>query len=267
VFLHSITGKSLLEQRRALIGWSLGIAAMVLLTVSVYPSIRDSPGYRETIEELPESVRAFIGGAGLDPTSPAGYLSQRLFAAVAPALLIIYAVAAGARSVAGEEEAGTLDLLLSQPVTRARAVLEKAAALLAGTVLLGAVRWVVLLATAAGVGMHLGAGTLAAEVLMTVLLALVFGALALGVGAATGRRGIAIGVGGGVAVAAYLVDSLATLVSALEPLRAVSPFHLAYGDTPLLNGMPWLSALLLVAVSAAVVQAGLLAFDRRDVAV
>ena len=42
-----------------------------------------------------------------------------------PLLLLVAAIGAGARAIAGEEERGTLDLLLSTPVSRRRLALEK----------------------------------------------------------------------------------------------------------------------------------------------
>jgi ABC-type transport system involved in multi-copper enzyme maturation permease subunit len=58
---------------------------------------------------------------------------------------------------------------------------------------LGVVLFLALLGGSAGVDMHLSADRLAALSLMTVLLALRFGALALAVSCAVGRR-VAIGV-------------------------------------------------------------------------
>ena len=56
-------------------------------------------------------------------------------------------------------------------------------------------------------------------------------------GAATGRRALAIGVTAAAAVAAYLVNGLAPLVDALEVPQKLSPFyHYATGD-PLRQGV------------------------------
>ena len=45
-----------------------------------------------------------------------------------PLLLMIAAIGAGAGAIAGEEERGTLELLLANPLSRRRLVLEKTAA-------------------------------------------------------------------------------------------------------------------------------------------
>ena len=59
-----------------------------------------------------------------------------------------------------------------------------------------------------GFGMHRGSPRVAAAVLAPWLLGLLFGSLALALGAATGRRGLAQGVSASLAIAAYLSSSL-----------------------------------------------------------
>ena len=39
-----------------------------------------------------------------------------------PLLLLVYAIGAGSRAIAGEEESGTLDLLLAHPLSRRRSL-------------------------------------------------------------------------------------------------------------------------------------------------
>ena len=73
------------------------------------------------------------GGAGPDRpdyTSPAGYLRAELFALLGPILFLVFAIGAGGRAVAGEEEVRSLDLLLSTPLTRTQIVRDKAIAVL-----------------------------------------------------------------------------------------------------------------------------------------
>jgi ABC-2 family transporter protein len=73
--------------------------------------------------------------------SPAGYLQGTLFALLGP-LLLVMAVAAGARAIVGdEEEAGTLELLLAHPVSRTRLLTERFGVLAAAVALLGLVVW------------------------------------------------------------------------------------------------------------------------------
>ena len=121
--------KTLLDAERALVWWSLGLIGMSTLMIAVYPTVRDNPDLNEMVKDYPEALKAFIAfGGDLDYVSGAGYLGSELFAFMVPLLLLIAAIGAGARAIAGEEERGTLDLLLANPLSRRRLVLEKLAA-------------------------------------------------------------------------------------------------------------------------------------------
>ena len=114
--------------------------------------------------------------------------------------------------------------------------------------------------------MHVSVAHLAAAVTSAVLLAIGFGAIAVLVGAFTGRRASAIGISSAAAVAAYLVNSLAPLVHALDTVQKASPFYHYAASDPLRNGLALghVSVLLGVVVVAAI--AAPLIFERRDLA-
>ena len=134
--------------------------------------------------------------------------------------------------------------------------------------------WGVILAAFAGtalgaavVDMELSAVNLAAASFSGVLLGLVFGALALAIGAATGKRGTSLGVSSGVALVAFLIQTLAPIVDWLEPVHPLTPFYY-YGDNqPLVNGLHWGHAGVLIGLSALFVLIALFAFRRRDIRV
>ena len=264
--LSNVLLKTLRDVRRSLLWWSLGLVGLVAMMVSVFPTVRDNPDLNKLVKQYPEALKAFISfGGQVDYTSGAGYLGSELFSFMIPLLFLVAAIGAGARAIAGEEEKGTIDLLLANPVSRRRILLEKLGALVAEVVALGAVLWLTLwigsrAATMKVSGAHLGAGAASAA-----LLAIAFGTIALLVGAATGKRGLAAGLAAALAVAAYVVNSLAPLVSALEPLQKLSPiYHYTVGD-PLRKGLDVTHAGVLLGI--AVVAAGLAvaAFDRRDI--
>ena len=69
------------------------------------------------------------------------------------------------------------------------------------------------------------------------------------------------------AVAAYLVSSLADLVGWLKAVRPLSPWYHALGVDPLATGFSVQHLLVPLGLIAAVVVAGIYAFNRRDLAV
>ena len=266
--LRNVLLKTLRDSRRAFGWWGLGLVGLVALIVAVYPTVRDNPTLNELVQEYPEALKAFLAfGGEVDYVSAAGYLGSELFSFMIPLLLLVAAIGAGARGVAGEEEDGTLDLLLASPVSRSRLVLEKAGALAAETAALGLVVWVSLVVGARAASMAVSAAHLLAATVSAVLLAYAFGAIALLVGAATGKRGLAIGVSAAAAVAAYLVYGLAPLVEALDSVQRASPFYYYAAGDPLRRGLEPAHAAALLAVGVAATVAASITFRRRDVSV
>ena len=125
--------------------------------------------------------------------------------------------------------------------------------------------WLALWAGVALFDMGVPASHLLAASLTAGALGLTFGAIAFLLGAATGRRALSIGLTAALAVAAYLVNALAALVSGLGPLQKASPFyHYAVGD-PLREGISPGHIAILVAIAIVAAVAGIALFERRDV--
>ena len=265
--LRTIFLKTLYEHRRGLLWWVIGLAAYAAMIVGFYPSINQMPDINQMLEMAPKELMAAFVGELTDMTSPTGYLNSQIFFFLAPLLLIIFAVGQGSSALAGEEERGTLELLLANPVPRVRVVAEKLAALVVMTAGLALVLWLALAGGAPLVEMDISAGRLAEATLGTALLALVFGVLSLAVGAATGNRGLSLGVTGGLAVVTYLVNALSAVVEELKPYRVLSPFYYATGADPLANGLNWGHVAMLVALILACAAAAWITFQRRDLAV
>jgi ABC-2 type transport system permease protein len=265
--LNSVLLKSLHDLRRSFFWWSLGLSGLVALMVSVYPSVRDNEALNKLVNDYPAALKGFVAfGGEVDYVSAAGYLGSELFSFMVPLLLLVAAIGAGTRAIAGEEEQGTLDLLLANPISRRRVALEKLAALIAEIVGLGIVLFAALEVGSRAVALDISASHLAAATTAAVLLAISFGAIALLLGVATGRRGRASGVAAALAVASYVVNGLAPLVGALQPLQKVSPFYHYAAGNPLRQGLAVGHAGVLLGVA---VIAGVLApfvFDRRDLA-
>ena len=259
--------KTLRDARRAIAWWSLGLVAMTALMVAVYPSVRDNPDLNKMVEDYPDAFKAVLGlGENVDYTSAVGYLNSELFSFMVPLLLLIAAIGAAARATAGEEERGTLELLLANPISRRRLVLDKLAALAAELVLLALVLWLALVVGVETIGMDVSVAHLAAAAAAAALFAFLYGAIALLLGAVTGRHAVATGIAAAGAVAAYLLSSLAELVDALRPLRVVSPFyHYAAGDY-LRTGIAVDHTVCLLLLVAATCVAAVIAFERRDLA-
>ena len=262
--LRNVFTKTLWDQRRALLAWMIGIAVATTVYASFYPTMRN-PEMEAAMANYPQVMMDAFGFQDL--VSPAGYLAGTVFGIIGPVLLIIFTTGVGARAIAGEEESGRLDLLLAYPVSRTRVVLQRFAALVVATLLLGGAMLLVLFALTGPAELEIPPAHLAAMVLHLVLLGITFGALALALGAAFGRRALALAVAAVTGVSTYFANTLAPQSARLAWLQDVSPFHYYSGGQPLRNGLQLGDATILLVVSVVLVAVGTLIFTRRDVAV
>lgn len=96
-------------------------------------------------------------------------------------------------------------------------------------------------------------------------LGILYGAIALAMSGATGRRALSLGVAAGLGAAGYLYTAIAPFVPALRNNLGFSPFQRAYGYDPVRHGMQWGDFFVLIGGAAVFVVAAVALFDRRDV--
>lgn len=252
--------KAFRDSRVTAIGGGILSFALALMYVLLFPSIRES--FEEM--DLPEYMESFAGAAGSYST-PAGYLATEFFSAV-PITLIIFAIVAGTAATAGEESAGTIDLLLAQPIRRWRIIVEKALGIAAAVS-------VALLAGLPGiflgqlfVDFDIGPLRLVAAMLATLPLLFLFASLAMLLGAALPTRAMAVAVATAGAVLAYVVHTLGILVDELSEVRKLTPFYWSDASKALIGDFEVWRSLVLLAVAAGLVALAAVAFERRDIA-
>lgn len=255
--------KTLLDQRRPLIGWGAGLAGLAVMYAAFYPSIRSNGAALQNYVDryLPLAFRTLIGG---DLTSPAGYLRSETFSTLGPILFLVFAIGAGARAIAGEEEDRTLDLLLSTPVRRRQVLFDKWIAMAACALGLAAVLDLTNLVVGPLFQLRVSIADLSSICLMLFLLGLAFGTIALAVGCYAGRRATATGVTGAAATFLYVLNVLAPSVDALAPLRPLSPFRWYLEPNPLTNGVSAANICVFVGIIAVAYTAAWFSFERRD---
>jgi len=252
------------DRWRGLVAWTTGLVLITAVELYVYPSIRDSgEGMEALIEGFPDAMQEIFRMS--DYTSGAGFLNVEMFSIIVPLVFIAVGATWGAGGTADEEEKGTADLLLTLPVSRAAIVATKSAATIGVLVGLMAVLAVTLIVGSGMVDLGVASSRLVAACVMSGLLGVLYAGLGFLVGAATGRRGIALGVAFTLAIAGFLLYSLSPMVEGFENINPVNPFQWAVGGDPLNNGIDIGYALRLALLSAVLFAGSLVAFRRRDI--
>lgn len=269
MMLDSIFAKSVWERRKSISWWMLGMVALAGLTIAFYPSIRDdTESFEELFESFPPELLSVFGiedAASL--VTATGLVNSRIYAGIGPVIVAALGISIGTAAIAGEEERGTLDLLLAQPVTRTQIIIEKA---VAGAVLLGAVAIVLFLTLSIlnpVVDLDFSFWGILSANLSLWLFGLVFCALAFAVGAATGNRGLTLGASAGALGALFFVNGLAPLVDEIAWLQKLTPFYWLQQPNPLANGLDVGATLIFIAATVTLMGVAVWGFNRRDVGV
>lgn len=211
---------------------------------------------------FPEELLAFVGGGNL--TTPEGFLQIETFGMMAPIATILVAVAVAVRGLAGEEADNTMGLLLANPVSRTRVVLEKSLAMLLVTVVVGVATFAGVAVGSLAFGLGMSIANIGAASALATLLGLVFGALALAIGAGTGRARMAAYSTVGVALTFHVVNAFVPFSDRFADWAMLSPFYYYLSNEPLEHGMHWGHAGVLALVAAALVGLAVELFRRRD---
>ena len=265
MWLRNVFLKTLRDCRVPILGWGLGLGALVPMIFAGVPILFASPGGREQVLALTRNPVVRLFAEPVDVLSPGGYATWRL--SMLLPMLGIWALLAVTRVTRGEEESGALDLLLSVSGSRRRVVVEKLAAVATALVLIGALIAVLALAGARAANVELAPRHAFLFGLNTALFALVFGALAFVISQFTQERRPAAGATGILLGASFVLTSASRAVPNGEWIGRLSPLYYYELNKPLVTGYPAnVGGLLLMAALAVVLTVmGLALFLSRDI--
>ncbi len=263
MWFTSVFLKSLRDFRVAILGWGIGMGLMMYAVLAAVSSLIGTPAARADLVSLATQFSWLSEPVAVD--TPGGYATWKYGFTIL--VMALWPLLVGARMLRGEEERGSLDILLSLPRGRLRVALEKLAAM-----------WVALLLMALLIGLITFAGgqrvnadfSLGDALLFGLNLALVcgvFGSIALLLAQFTRERTTAAGITGGLLLAFIVLDMLHRVISGTEWISRLSPIYYYNLSKPLIPsyGTNFGALLFLLALSILLSGAALWLFVRRDV--
>ena len=255
--------KTLRDYRIAIVGWGVGMGLTIVSPMASVATLISTPAQRAALASL---AAQFAWNA--DPVradTVGGYATFKI--GVFVFIACIWPLLAASRMLRGEEERGSLDVLLSAPLTRFTIAMQKVTAM-----------WVALLAIGviAGLIAYLGGRGFKAEFDITgallwgldlSLICMVFGGIALLISQFTRERGPAAGTTGALLVVFIVLDMVHRVFNNAEWLSRFSPIYYYNESKPLIPGYSASASGMLVLAVLAVVLTGAAVwlFVRRDV--
>lgn len=232
--------------------WGVGAALFATLFTAITPSIRGG------FEDLPEAREA-AERLEFDVTSDVGILGALLFL-VLPLLLSLFA-ATLTTGMAGQEQAGRLELELTYPVRRRFYFLQRTAAALVAVALTGLLAALAFLTTAFLLDLEFRWARAISAALLLLLPPWIV--VTFGYAVAGWRPRIATGAVATALAASFFFDLLAPALDLPGPVRKLSIFQL-YGE-PLIEGVRWGDVTVMLALIVVFLAAGAVTFGRRDI--
>jgi len=247
----------------AIVGWAVGLSVFGAIYLNIFPEVEEQLA---ALADL-SVYQAF----GFDMGTFEGFIGSTIVLFM-PIWLGIYVIINSTKTLAGEEEDGTLELLLATPLHRWQIISAKMVAIgltiLVILVIVGTVNGLILREINTINPVDISFWQLVVAVLNAWPLIMVFVAMGLFLSALLPTRKMAVIILSGVFIANYLGENIANDVASLA---AIKPFSLfSYFDsksTVFTEGVQVLDVLILLGIASVFFGLALICFQRRNVTV
>ena len=256
--------KTILDLRSQILCWGLAIGTLLFLTVLMYPSI--SGVYDDIVNELPEGMIAFWGMSEIGMDTMEGFLNVE-FLSYAPIALAVFAILSGTATIVSEENEGTLDLLLAQPISRLKLIVVKLTGLTLAYGIIVSILLSMFWITVFFIDVELKAGRIIAAFIMLWPFLTAIGFLSVLASLLLSNRLFAGTIMAIFLVASFILESLSTLVSGLESLLPIYATTYYQGSNALGGEISWFYTATLIVVLLTTFLCNIWLFINRDIAV
>jgi ABC-2 type transport system permease protein len=261
--------RSFADRRISIAVYAFGLIAYAVMILSIWPALKDNMA---TLDELwqsyPESIRKAFGGENLQFATFDGFVSVEYLSQMWVIVMTAFSVSVASAAIAGEIEKGTMELLLSQPISRRAVLVTRHLFFEAGLLILIAATIIPIALGAPLAGGDLKYAGLFALILPAFLFYGAIGSITFMFSAIFSSRGRAIFFSLGLIIFSYALDILAKINDTIGNVHFLSiffywdPYRYLHGPDWAWADMTVLAVLMLATTFAAVWW-----FERRDIAV
>ena len=270
--IGSIFGKTLLDSRRAMIVFTGFIVVILLVGGSAmatsFGSLESRAEVTQLTRTLPQILLGLYGGPPPNVETLGGLTSWR-YGEIFLLLPGFWSILALSSTLVVEGRRGSLDLVAAVPASRRRIAIEKVAAHVAAMtlalVIIALVMFIVGSAFGTLPGDEIPLGAAFGYVLLMGLVGLASGAIAFALAPLLGR-GAAAGVAAVLLLGGWIIFGYRQAIPAFDALAPLSWFSWTGGHRPIAGIYDWPSLLPLAVIVVAGLVAGVVIFERRDLA-
>ena len=263
MWLRSVFLKTLRDYRIPILGWGIGMGLVVVSPMASVATLVTTPQARAQLASLAATFAWNADVVAVDTIG--GYATFKI--GVFIFLIAVWPLLAASRMLRGEEDRGSLDVLLSLPHPRLAVALEKLAAMWTALLAMGLLIGLLVFAGGQKFGADFGLGGGLLFGLNLALFCAVIGGVALLISQFTQESGPAAGWTAGLLLVFIVLDMVHRVIPNTEWISRFSPvyyYNLSKALVPSYGVNPG-AMLLLVALTVILSGAALWLFVRRDV--
>ncbi len=250
-------------RRNAIIGWGLGLCFFPIVYIGIYPQVADQmAGFADI--ELYKAMGITLG-------TFADWIGSILVVFL-PLVAAIYGIINGTGTLAGEEEDGRLEMMVTLPLPRWQIVTAKAIALTISSILIFVIVAIVSVIVFISIESQIETELVAMDMIKAVLspwpLVFAMGMIGMFLAAFCSNRRIANMVAATILVVSYFGSNLSNSTTALEPFEPLFLFTYLDGTGQgVIAGQQTSDLLTLMAIGMVAFGLALFFFQRRDLTV
>jgi ABC-2 type transport system permease protein len=263
VWFRNVFLKTLRDYRVAILGWGVGMGLVIVSPMASVAALISTPAQHAALASIAAQFAWNADTVKADTVG--GYATFKI--GVFVFIACIWPLLAASRMLRGEEDRGSLDVLLSAPRTRLSIALQKIAAMWSALLAIGLI---------SGVIAYLGGRAFKADFTLAdglmwgldlALICMVFGGVALLISQFTHERGPAAGATGALLVVFIVVDMVHRVIPGTDWFSRLSPIYYFNLSKPLVPGYGTSAGgmLVMLAIAMVLTGAGIWLFARRDV--
>ena len=255
--------QELIFRRNTIIGWSLGLCFFPLVYISIYPSVAEEMASLADLE--------IYQAMGITLGTFADFVGSILIIFM-PLVAAIYGIINGTGTLAGEEEDGRLEMIVTLPLHRWQIVTAKAIAFAISSLIMFVVAALVSLLVFQSIESQIETEMVGMDLFTAVMSAwpLVFavGMLSLFLAAFCANRRFAAMIAAAILVIGYFGSNLAASTSALKPFEPFFLFtYLDASGPAIMEGQQSGDMLVLLGIGLVSFALALFFFQRRNLTV
>ena len=258
--------QSLSDRKLSLSVYAASVALYGIIILAIWPSIQTS-GISELWDRYPESLRK-VFGATINFTEFDGFITLEYLGQMWVIIMAAFVIGVATSSLAGEIEKGSMELLLSQPVSRRSIVVSRHFYMSIMLIALIAATMLPLMIGAPLVDGELSNTGVAAVSLLAFLFYEAIGSIAFFFSAIASSRGRALFAALGILIGSYALDLLSKFNEFIDNFHFLSLFYY-YDPYRYLNSssIAWGDLAVMVSITVVSTAAAVVWFERRDIAV